>query len=139
MKPSDTSKSLRKIAAAINASKSPDRRLVARDLKKILASVEFDPNEYYSPGESVEDHFDFLNDVSKVSGSQLLWHAMKQSGTKNWGPAVDAEAVIALAVELSKAKGDNAQQTKYVEEYSRKNWDTFMKSVWPRIQAGEKP
>jgi len=39
MKPSQTAQTLRKIAAAIDASKSPDRRLVARDLKKVLAAV----------------------------------------------------------------------------------------------------
>jgi len=156
MRPSDASKSLRQIADRIDASVSPGRGLVARDLKRVLASVEgtaapvagaapghpgmeFDPNEHYSPGESVEGHFSFLEDVSEASGSQLLWHAMKQSGIKDWGPAVDAEAVIAKAVELSKAKGDDAQQTKYVEEYARENWDTFMKSIWPKIQAGEEP
>jgi len=161
MKPTDASKNLRKIAAAIDASTSPDRGLVARDLRTVLASVEgtaapvagaapghpgkeFDPNEYYSPGESVESFFSWLGDESvtgglEASGSQLLWHAMKHFGIKDWGPAVDAEGIIAKAVELSKAKGDDAQQTKYVEEYARGNWDSFMESIWPKIQAGEEP
>jgi len=39
MKPSDLSKSLRQIAAKIDASKRPDRVLVARDLKRILVAV----------------------------------------------------------------------------------------------------
>jgi hypothetical protein len=39
MKPSELANSLRRIAAAIDASKKPDRRLVARDLKKILSAI----------------------------------------------------------------------------------------------------
>jgi hypothetical protein len=39
VKPSELANSLRRIATAIDASKKPDRRLVARDLKKIIASV----------------------------------------------------------------------------------------------------
>jgi len=39
MKPSDLSKTLRQIAAKIDASKRPDRILVSRDLKRILAAM----------------------------------------------------------------------------------------------------
>ena len=39
MKPSQLASQLRRIASAIDNSKSPDRTLVARDLKKILAAV----------------------------------------------------------------------------------------------------
>jgi hypothetical protein len=39
MKPSQVAISLRHIAAKIQASKSPDRRLVARDLKKIISKI----------------------------------------------------------------------------------------------------
>jgi monomeric isocitrate dehydrogenase len=40
MKPSDLSKSLRQIAAKIDASKRPDRVLVARDLKRVLVAMD---------------------------------------------------------------------------------------------------
>ena len=39
MKPSQVSASLRRIASKIEASKNPDRNLVARDLKRIVAEV----------------------------------------------------------------------------------------------------
>jgi hypothetical protein len=39
MKPSQTAQALRRIAANIQNSKNPDRNLVARDLKKILAAI----------------------------------------------------------------------------------------------------
>jgi hypothetical protein len=39
MKPSQLASQLRRIASAIDNSKQPDRTLVARDLKKVLASV----------------------------------------------------------------------------------------------------
>jgi hypothetical protein len=39
MKPSQVAIALRRIAAGIQASKKPDRRLVVRDLKKIIAKV----------------------------------------------------------------------------------------------------
>ena len=39
MKPSDLSKTLRQIAAKIDASKRPDRILVSRDLKRVLAAI----------------------------------------------------------------------------------------------------
>jgi len=39
MKPSQLASQLRRIAAAIDKSRNPDRTLVARDLKKVLASV----------------------------------------------------------------------------------------------------
>jgi len=39
MKPSQLASQLRRIAAAIDNSKKPDRTLVARDLKKVLAAV----------------------------------------------------------------------------------------------------
>ena len=39
MKPSQTAQALRRIASKIQSSKNPDRTLVARDLKKILAAV----------------------------------------------------------------------------------------------------
>jgi len=43
MKPSETAETLRKIAATIDNSESPDRRLVASDLKKVLAAIEAEP------------------------------------------------------------------------------------------------
>ncbi len=43
MKPSETAETLRKIAAAIDNSKNPDRRMVAADLKRVLAAVEEEP------------------------------------------------------------------------------------------------
>jgi hypothetical protein len=42
MKPSELSSALRRIATAIDQSKKPDRRLVSRDLKKVLAAVSGD-------------------------------------------------------------------------------------------------
>jgi hypothetical protein len=39
MKPSQLANQLRRIATAIDKSKNPDRKLVARDLKKILFSI----------------------------------------------------------------------------------------------------
>ena len=39
MEPSELSKTLRRIASAINKSRNPDRALVARDLKKIIAAI----------------------------------------------------------------------------------------------------
>jgi hypothetical protein len=39
MKPSDTSQALLRIASNIQNSKNPDRTLVARDLKKVLAAL----------------------------------------------------------------------------------------------------
>jgi len=49
MKPSQLASQLRRIAAAIDNSKQPDRVLVARDLKKVLAVLQ--PNH----GLSIED------------------------------------------------------------------------------------
>ncbi len=43
MKPSEAAETLRKIAAAIDNSKSPDKARVASDLKKVLAAVEAAP------------------------------------------------------------------------------------------------
>jgi hypothetical protein len=43
MKPSQTAQSLRRIASKIQNSKNPDRILVARDLKKLLAAVAAGP------------------------------------------------------------------------------------------------
>ena len=40
MKPSETSNVLRQIAAAIDNSKQPDKRLVVADLKKVIANME---------------------------------------------------------------------------------------------------
>ena len=42
MKPSQLASQLRRIASKIDSSKSPDRTLVARDLKKVLAVVTAD-------------------------------------------------------------------------------------------------
>jgi len=40
MKPSQLASQLRRIAAAIDKSRNPDRNLVARDLKKVIAAVD---------------------------------------------------------------------------------------------------
>jgi len=42
MKPSELASQLRRIASKIDKSRNPDRRLVARDLKKVLVSVDSD-------------------------------------------------------------------------------------------------
>ena len=39
MKPSQLAGQLRRIASAIDSSRNPDRSLVARDLKKVIAAV----------------------------------------------------------------------------------------------------
>ena len=39
MKPSEVSGLLRRIAAAIDNSKSPDRRMIVADLKKVVAQI----------------------------------------------------------------------------------------------------
>jgi uncharacterized iron-regulated protein len=45
MKPSQVAMALRHIASAIQASKNPDRKLVARDLKKIISVLLNKPRE----------------------------------------------------------------------------------------------
>ena len=42
MKPSQLAIQLRRIASKIEASKNPDRTLVARDLKKVIANIDLD-------------------------------------------------------------------------------------------------
>lgn len=84
MKPSELANSLRRIASAIDNSKSPDRTLVARDLKRILAGISSDPPS--EPGMSESDRFDGkyvmfivkLNDaVYSVTGSDI--HEIEES------------------------------------------------------------
>jgi len=87
MKPSELANSLRRIAAAIDNSKSPDRTIVARDLKKVLAAVQinwhamagalfialrqtkFKPNQSYS-----FDKEQFLDALNSEYGAMVTVH-----------------------------------------------------------------
>jgi len=151
MKPARASESLRRIASAIDSSKSPDREAVARDLRRVLAAIEpagFDPNEFFSPGESLEQHFSWLEPLDSMieelkgdtrtppAGSELLWHAMKEFGIKDWGPNVDSSAIIARAVEMAESTG-NPGVVARTKDYATRNWGDFMKKIWPQLQAGK--
>ena len=78
MKPSQTAQTLRKIAAAIDASKSPDRRLVARDLKKVLAAVgglggEFPDGEQVNWSEIENTLFNALDNRTFTPGDTVVF------------------------------------------------------------------
>ena len=54
MKPSEVAKTLNRIATEIANSKNPDRRLVAQDLKKVLAALHSSGNPGDAGGYSLE-------------------------------------------------------------------------------------
>lgn len=84
MSPSELSASLRRIAAGIDKSKNPDRKLVAKDIKSLLASVEGE-----APVASLE--------VPAVEAAPVAAPAALS-------PTAAAEAIQAIATKLASSK-----------------------------------
>ena len=75
MKPTDVSTNLRKIAAAIDASKSPSPELVAGDIRKILAAMEETALPKPNAGKSMlKDFLDQANEALE-SGDEAAFKA----------------------------------------------------------------
>jgi len=86
MKPSQLASQLRRIASAIDSSRNPDRRLVARDLKKVLASVSMAAG---------------MNGIRAIIGrvTQFLWHKDKDDSANDGN-----EGVIGIEVDFKGKK-----------------------------------
>ena len=76
MKPSQLASQLRRIAAAIDNSKKPDRTLVARDLKKVLAGLTPDTRRiassvFYSIKDDIIRDLDLYRKLTRMSHGEL--------------------------------------------------------------------
>jgi len=76
MKPSQVAIALRRIAAGIQASKKPDRRLVVRDLKKIIAKVALlgllKPYLLFTSVESIDDALNSVENHGDMSSDESM-------------------------------------------------------------------
>jgi hypothetical protein len=129
MKPSVVANSLRRIASALSNSKNPSRKLVARDLKKILAAISSKEMEVWQflygrtiPYSTSEDA-----DAEDRAGSLLFWDAFEELGMVDWSPVTDPKPIFQKTREIAQrlvAKGlhvDPEGQVKVAED----NWNNY--------------
>lgn len=72
MKPSELATALRRIATRIDNSKRPDRGLVARDLKRVLAAVAAPENNTYSGYSESQIVNEIIRSINHLKGSDEL-------------------------------------------------------------------
>jgi len=81
MKPSELSRNLRTVAAKIDSSKKPDRNLVSRDLKRILAAIDMGTISFEMPGDQDWDP-SFWDRIGEDPGFKQLTSALASVGAK---------------------------------------------------------
>ena len=83
MNPSDIANSLRQIATAIDNSKKPSRALVAKSLKKVLATMEAEALPQSNAGKGMLKKL--LEDANKAldSGDDMAFKSVLEKLTKN--------------------------------------------------------
>lgn len=92
---------MRHIAAKIENSKNPSRRLVAMELRRILAAVDQKSQADWEKmfyGRSGAHN-------QNLNGSHAFWKAFNELGWTNWTPASDVEVVIRKLQEIGKRLG----------------------------------
>jgi hypothetical protein len=116
MTPSGLSSFLRRMASKIDASSSPSRGAVAHSLKWALVAA----------GE-----WDHLTDPPTTKNgaatSDLLWHAMKELGVRDWSPSADLNAALKKMREIAAKHG--IKDTKAAEAYAKDNFEHFHELV----------
>jgi len=79
MKPSQLALSLKRIASQIEASKKPNKELVIRDLKKILAAFDEGGTDEYSPEELGTEILQGLERIQDGQNWLVGWHPYEDS------------------------------------------------------------
>jgi hypothetical protein len=104
MKPSQLASQLHRIASKIEASKNPDRTLVARDLKQILAAVA----EPAKPAKLISIQLE----TSHHNSSGVAWYAYFKG-----------EQALPPSEEFIEAAMNSTQERLSLEEYDPSSWE----------------
>jgi len=143
MTPSQISQALRKIASKIDSSKQPSRRLVAAELRKIVADMlPQDPAPQKSQAEWEQMFYGqsgpIPHEPGVAVGSGAFWQAFEELGWLDWTPASDLKAVEAKLGEIWQRIGPQLPGTSLEEwlEDVRDNYESY-KSYEPAYVSGQ--
>ena len=136
MKPSQLSATLRHIAAKIDNSKRPDRTLVARELKRVVAAVSGEYGNTKEVEEALYGKSGAETDPD-MQGSSIWWLVFGEIDLQDWTPLTNYSAVEKKALELlndwSNGWNIKNKQERINREMSqlKNNWTEYQKNYMP--------
>jgi hypothetical protein len=133
MKPSFVAASLNRIASNILSSRNPSKKLVAKDLRRILAAMNSDTLEskvwqflYGKTAPSVPSDLE-----GTYSASSLYWEAFNKIGVVDWSPVTDPKPVFEAAKKITeeaiKNGKMNEEQASNSLDIVKANWEDYKK------------
>lgn len=134
MKPSELSAHLRRIAAKIDNSTKPDKSLVTKELRRVLASL-----RVASPQADWE--MKFYGETGPLpkeeQGSQMFWHAFTELGWNDWTPVSDPKVVEAKIREMYAVPGKFLGDVEYAVKDMHVNYNSYKKHYESKYMSGE--